>query len=27
VEEIMERELADIYSFTKRLAKGEFSVI
>jgi S-adenosylmethionine synthetase len=27
VEEIMERELADIYSFTKRLAKGEFSVV
>ena len=27
VEQILERELADIYSFTKRLAKGEFSVV
>jgi S-adenosylmethionine synthetase len=27
VEEIMERELADIYDFTKRLTKGEFSVV
>lgn len=27
VEEIMERELAGIYDFTKRLTKGEFSVV
>jgi len=27
VEQILEHELADIYSFTKRLAKGEFSVV
>jgi S-adenosylmethionine synthetase len=26
VEEVMERELADIYHFTERLTKGEFSV-
>jgi S-adenosylmethionine synthetase len=27
VEEVMERELAGIYEFTKRLTKGEFSVV
>ena len=26
VQEVIERELADIYSFTDRLAQGEFSV-
>ena len=26
VEEVMERELADIYNFTKRLTRGEFCV-
>jgi hypothetical protein len=27
VEDVMEQELADIYNFTKRLTRGEFSVV